>query len=235
MFMSRNLGYVHPRMELEILQYLMREDSPNQLSDELVARLATRGDLLVFPRGTRVLTEGDEADALYVLVSGELKVFTQDGKGRELVYNVMHAGEFFGELFLDGGVRSASVAAVTDARCVRVDRSEIRAFMKAYPEFAECLALKLIERLRQATELIKSLAMSSVHQRTVRLLEQLAVSEDGHRVIPKTITQQEIANRVGATREMVNHVIRKLARDGYLAKGEDRRLTILKDLSGSHE
>lgn len=235
MFRAGELGYVLRRMELEILQYLMREESTNHLSAELVARLSTRGDLLVYPRGTRVLSEGDEADALFVLVSGELKVFTEDGRGRELVYNVMHPGEFFGELFLDGGTRSASVAAVTDARCVRVGHAEIRAFMKAYPEFAECLALKLIERLRRATELIKNLAMSSVHKRTVRLLEQLAVAEDGHRVIPKTITQQEIANRVGATREMVNHVVRKLTREGYLAKGEDRRLTILKDLSGSHE
>lgn len=209
----------------------MREPEAEVLSEELLARLSERGDLIAYPRGSRVITEGEVSDALFILVSGRLKVFTQDGKGRELIYNDMGPGEFFGELFLDGGKRSASVAAMEDSRCIRLQNGEIRRFMKSYPEFAERLALTLIQRLRQATAQLKGLALSGVHERTVRLLSQVAVEEDGQRIIPRALTQQEIANRVGATREMVNHIIRTLVRKGFLAKGTDRRLTILKDLS----
>jgi len=208
----------------------MQDDISSLLSRELLARLMTRGDLRSFARGERLITEGEVSDSLYILVVGQLKVYTRDDKGRELIYNILQPGEFLGEMFLDGGARSASVKAVVDSQCVVVDHTAIRSFMKAYPEFAECLALKLIARLRHATEQIKGLALNGVYERTVMLLNSVAVSEGNARVIPPALTQQEIADRVGATREMINHVLRDLIRGGFLAKGEERRLVITKEL-----
>ncbi|MEO6103398.1 MAG: Crp/Fnr family transcriptional regulator, partial [Pseudoxanthomonas sp.] len=142
-------------------------------------------------------------------------------------------GEFFGEMFLDGGPRSASVKAMSEVQCTVVGPAEFRDFMKTYPEFAECLVLKLIARVRHATEQTRSLAFSGVYERTVELLNRLAVDEDAIRVIPVEITQQEIADRVGATREMVNHILRDLSRGGFMDRDDQRRMLILKPLPKS--
>ena len=86
-----------------------QDKKADALSAALLAQLAQRGDARSFARNTVLITEGDASDSLYILVIGELKVFTRDQKGRELTYGVLLPGEFFGELLLDGGPRSASV------------------------------------------------------------------------------------------------------------------------------
>lgn len=201
------------------------------LSEGLLASLSARGNLRTFGRGELLINEGEQSDALFILIAGELKVFTRDKRGRELVYNVMRPGEFFGEMFLDGGARSASVKAVSTALCAVVGPAEFRAFMKDYPEFAESLVLKLIARVRRATEQTRSLALSGVYERVVALLNDLAVDEAGGvRAVKDLVTQQEIADRIGATREMVNQIIRNLVRNGYLVRDEGRRMLIAKPL-----
>jgi CRP/FNR family cyclic AMP-dependent transcriptional regulator len=202
----------------------------DQLSKELLSQLSLRGQLRTFARGELLIQEGEQSDSLFILVAGELKVFTQGENGRELVYNVLRPGEFFGELFLDGGPRSASVKAVCTSMCVIVGPNEFRSFLGGYPEFAECLVLKLISRVRHATEQLRAMAMKDVYQRAVALLNDLAVADGDVRAIDKSITQQEIADRIGATREMVNHVIRELVRGGFLVRDRDRRMVLAKEL-----
>jgi CRP/FNR family cyclic AMP-dependent transcriptional regulator len=212
-------------------------DSANQpvLSDGLLATLSARGDLKTFPRGELLITEGDSSDSLFILIAGELKVFTRDTRGRELVYNVLRPGEFFGEMFLDGGPRSASVKAVSTSVCAVVGQDEFRCFMKEYPEFAESLVLKLIARVRRATEQTRSLALHGVYERVVALLNELAQPDgQGGRAIDNFLTQQEIADRIGATREMVNQVLRNLTVAGYLIRGEGRRMLITRALPEHH-
>lgn len=111
----------------------MQGENVKVVSPELLAQLALCGQARSFSRNEVLVVEGAEADALYLLLAGELKVFTRDRKGRELVYNMLQPGEFFGELFLDGGPRSASVKAVVASRCVVVDRAALRDFMATYP------------------------------------------------------------------------------------------------------
>lgn len=202
----------------------------NLLSSELLSQLVNRGDAKTYIRNEIVLSEGDVSDAMFVLVSGQLKVLTQGASGRELVYNTVQPGEFFGELFLDGGTRSASVKAMVDSQCIKIDHSHIRQFIGVYPEFAECLIHSLIKRLRHATELSKSLVLNDVYERTVLLLNRTAIDEGLNRVVPPTLTQQEMADRVGATREMINQVIGELMRGGFLVRDDKRRLVFLKQL-----
>ena len=202
----------------------------NRLSPQLLALLGTRGNVQSFARGQLLIEEGDASDALYILVAGRLKVFTRDDKGRELVYNVLEPGEFFGELLFDGGVRSASVKAMLESQCIVVHENEIRQFLCDYPEFAESLILKLIARVRHATQQVRSLALDGVYERIVTLFNDIVQSEHTAHSIPITITQQEIADRVGATREMVNHVIRDLVQGGFLSRDQDRLLVVLKKL-----
>lgn len=208
----------------------MASDRSEPLPPEFLAELAQRGEVRVFARGENVISEGECADHLYVLVSGELKVYTQDEKGRELVYNVLKAGELFGELFLDGQVRSASVKALAESHCIVVDQALTQDLIRSYPAFAEFLILKLIARVRHITGLSKRLALSDVSARTVALLEQAAQLKDEIRIVPAALTQQEIANRIGATREMVNHVLGELVRSGFLSRNDRKELILLRPL-----
>jgi CRP/FNR family cyclic AMP-dependent transcriptional regulator len=208
----------------------MFDTGNDQLSNDLLVQLSARGNQRSYCRGEVLIEEGGEADALYILLDGELKVYTRGENGRELVYNVLHPGEFFGELFLDGGVRSASVKAVSDSTCVVVGREQFRDFMLQYPEFAEQLVLKLIARVRHVTEQLRSVATKDVYGRMKALMNELAFEEDGVRVLDKSVTQQEIADRIGATREMVNHVLRELSRGGFIERDAQKRIVLAREL-----
>ena len=202
----------------------------DQLSGQLLSQLSARGNPRTFARGELLMEEGEASDSLFILLAGELKVFTRSENGRELVYNVLRPGEFFGELTLDGGVRSASVKAVTTSTCVVVGREEFRGFMATYPEFAESLVLKLISRVRHVTEQLRSVATKDVYERVTTLLNEVAIDEGGMRVVDKSVTQQEMADRIGATREMVNHILRELTRGGFLERDAERRIVLAKEL-----
>ena len=209
---------------------MIARQQDQQLPEELLAQLTLRGDIRTFQRGEMVCREGERSDHLYILVAGELKVFTLGENDRELVYNLLRPGELFGELILDGGPRTASVKAVCTSMCVVIGSDTLRAFLRNYPEFAEFLVQKLIARVRHVTEQLRDMAMKDVYQRATSLLNELAVDDGHQRLVDKAITQQEIANRIGATREMVNHVIRDLVRGGFVLRDGERGMVLLKDL-----
>jgi CRP/FNR family cyclic AMP-dependent transcriptional regulator len=133
----------------------------SKISPELLARLSDRGGLRNFARGELLMREGEGTTDVYILLAGELRAFTSDASGKELVYNVMRPGEFFGELSLDGGPRSASVQATSSAICVVVPQSEVQAFLGEYPEFAKALVMKLIARVRAVTAQARSLGLDA--------------------------------------------------------------------------
>lgn len=201
----------------------------NQQLASLLAALGQRGDLRHVKPGELLITEGQRDDSLYLLISGRLKVFTRDQKGREFIYNVMKPGEIFGEMGLDGGLRSASVEAIELSSCSVVPRDRLRDFMREQPEFAEHLLLTLIGRLRRATRQIRRLVQSDVYERTIELLRAEAIVEKGVRLIPTVLTQKEIAARVGATREMIGHILRDLQRGGILVRDEKKRFVIRRE------
>lgn len=202
----------------------MPTSKPNTIPDALLSELLLRGHVRSYKKGEILITEGDAADALYVLVSGQLKVFTRDSKGRAVVYNILQSGEYFGEMFLDGGPRSASVKATMSSQCILVGEAQVRQFIKEYPDFAERLIKGLIARVRHTSNMIKSLVLNDVYERTVALLNQVAVQEGHRRVVPRRLTQQEIADRVGATREMINHVLSQLTKGGFITRDDQRRI-----------
>ena len=208
----------------------MRTKTQKLLSDDLLNTLAERGEAYSFEAGEVLIREGDIADALYILVHGRLKAFTRDKKGHELVLNMLGRGEFFGEMLLDGGRRSASVKAVASSLCVVVTRAQLNHFLRDHPEFTERLVTTLIGRLRHATRQLKALALDSVYKRTIDLLNDVAIDRKGARVILPEYSDQEIADRVGSTRKSINYVFRDLVREGYLREADGRPLTIVSAL-----
>ena len=204
--------------------------SPAQLSaigDLFVRELATLGRLRSYPRNTVFITEGDSSDALFVILTGKVKAFVSDSEGHELILNTQGAGEYVGEMALDGKPRSASVVTLEPSTFSVVQREPLREAIRRNPDFALDMISKVIERAREATDNVKNLALLDVYGRVARLLLNMAVETDGKLRIPDKITQQEIAERVGASRDMVSRIFRDLTVGGYISV-ESRYITINK-------
>ena len=116
------------------------------------------------------------------MLSGRVKVYASNAQGREFAIAFHGPGEYVGEMTLDGGVRSASVVTIDPTVCAVVHREQFREFILKNPDFALHLIDKLIKRVRATTEDVKSLALTDVYGRLVRLLNTLAgANEDGTR------------------------------------------------------
>ena len=212
-----------------IRQAAPRMDAFAPLQPETLRAIAATGVVRSFPRNAVLINEGDLGDALYVILSGRVKVFSSNEAGREFVIDFHEAGEYVGEMTLDGEPRSASVMTVEPTTCAVVNRTQFRDFILAHPDFAMHLIERLIHRVRVTTGNLKSLALSDVYGRLVRLLNALARDVDGSQVVPEKLTQQDIADRVGASRDMIGKLMKDLVAGGYLAV-EERTITILKKL-----
>ena len=204
-------------------------DTHMPLRDEVMRAIAASGVVRQFPKQTVLIHEGDTGDSIYIIVAGRVKVYASNAAGREVVINFHGAGEYVGEMSLDGAARSASVITMEPTTCAIVNRAQLRDFIAANPEFAQHLVQTLIHRVRSATENVKSLALSDVYGRLVRLLNALAVEQDGKLAVQEKLTQQDIADRVGASRDMIGKLMKDLVGGGYLVV-EDRQITIVKKL-----
>ncbi|MBL0142157.1 MAG: Crp/Fnr family transcriptional regulator [Betaproteobacteria bacterium] len=204
--------------------------SPAQLAaiaDAFVRELATLGRVRSYPKNTVFITEGDSSDAVFVILSGRVKAFVSDSEGHELILNTQGPGDYVGEMALDGKARSASVITLEPTTFSVVQREPLREAIRRNPDFALIMISKVIERAREATDNVKNLALLDVYGRVARLLLNMAVESDGKLRIPEKITQQEIAERVGASRDMVSRIFRDLTVGGYISV-ENRIVTINK-------
>ncbi|MFN9211516.1 MAG: Crp/Fnr family transcriptional regulator [Betaproteobacteria bacterium] len=199
-----------------------------RIADTMGRELAKRGTVRTYPRNTILVNEGDRADSLFVVLEGRVKVYVAEPSGREMVLGFLGPGEYFGEMALDGSPRSASVMTVEPTTCSVVTHALLREAIAADPDVAMNLIGKLIERARSATESVKNLALMDVYGRVARLLLSLAVEQpDGTAVVPQRMTQHDIADRVGASRDMVSRIFKDLTAGGYVAVN-DRTITILR-------
>lgn len=186
--------------------------------------LALRGVLRSYRKGTLIIEEGGQGDSLYLIVSGRLRAFACDARGREVTFGIYGVGEYVGELSLDGGPRSANVITEEASRCVMLTRASLLAHIAEHPEFALELLSKVIQRARAATESTKQLALSDVYSRLKALLES-GEPEAGPR-----LTHQAMAQRLGCSREMVSRLLKDLETGGYLQRLNAGRYRVLKAL-----
>src|SRR5690242_10027253 len=202
-------------------------DPLSPLTPETLREIAATGVIRAYPKSTIVINEGEIGDSLYIVLSGRMKVYASNTAGREVVIAFHGPGEYVGEMSLDGSPRSASVMTVEPTTCAVVNRASFREFILVHPEFALHLIEKLIQRVRLTTENVKSLALSDVYGRLVKLLLALAVEREGHLIVPERLTQQDIAERVGASRDMISRLLKDLIAGGYLVI-QNHMITILK-------
>ncbi|RTL18675.1 MAG: Crp/Fnr family transcriptional regulator [Burkholderiales bacterium] len=187
--------------------------------------LAARGMARSWRKGVVLIDEGSVGDNLYLILSGSLRAYSCDARGREITYGVYGAGEYVGEMSLDGGPRSASVITEEACRLVMVTRASLLTHISEHPEFAFELLTKVIRRARAATLSTKQLALNDVYGRLKSLVDES--TGDGRHL---ELTHQAIAQRLGCSREMVSKLVKDLELGGYLrrvAAGEYQRLKAL--------
>ena len=184
----------------------------------LLEAIAPRGSARTFAANAILINEGDTTDSLYIMLSGRVKVYASSDDGREVVLTEYGPGEYFGELSIDGAKRSASIKALEPCSCRVVQGSELRQFLAEHPDFAMHLTHKLIRMVRRLTEQVRSLALQDVYGRMVRVLTELSEPVGGERVVRQKLTQQDIADRIGSSREMVNRVMKELTTGGYIGQ-----------------
>src|SRR5947207_1327073 len=181
------------------------------LAPETLRQIAASGVIRAYPKNTVIINEGEVGDSLFIVLSGRMKVFASNAAGREVVIAFHGPGEYVGEMSLDGSPRSASVMTVEPTTCAVVGRASFLEFLLAHPDFALHLIEKLIQRVRLTTENVKS----------------LAVEREGQLVVPERLTQQDIAERVGASRDMISRLLKDLVAGGYLVI-QNHMISILK-------
>jgi CRP/FNR family transcriptional regulator, cyclic AMP receptor protein len=204
------------------------KDDAGVLSAEDVARLSKLAYARQFPARAVIVTEGEETDALYVILEGRAKAYVSDAAGKEAVLSIMGPGEYFGEISIDERPRSASVMTLDPSRLLVIPNEKFRTFLAEDPEFTLHFIRKLMHRIRELTKLVGSLTLLDAYGRVARLLLESAVEENGLQVIPGRLTQSDIASRVGCSREMVSRIFKELTRGGYIIVDGDHRITIVK-------
>lgn len=193
-----------------------------------VRALAVRGELRGYRKNTVLVHEGEVGDSTFVLLQGRVKVYSGDLDGREITYGVIEAGDYFAEMWLDGGPRSASVVTLEPCVCSIVGRDALRDYLASSPDFALELVTRVIRRARQATLQARELALKGVYGRLAGVLESGGRAGPGSPVV-LSLTHQSLAGRIGASREMVSRILKDLERGGYVELGV-RRVTVLRKL-----
>lgn len=197
---------------------------------ESLRTLVARGEPRRYRKGTLLIQEGDVGETLFIVLSGRVQAFSTDERDREIVYGVYGPGEYMGEMSLDGGPRSASVITLEPTVCAVITRTTLREHIAANPEFAFELLNRVIQRARIATDNARSLALLDVYGRLAKVLNASATAMvDGRPAIPQRLTHQELANRVGSSREMISRLMKDLERGGYVAT-EGSQLILLRPL-----
>ena len=191
------------------------------LEDEDLESLIAVANRRKYPKDGVIFFENDLGDALYMILSGRVKVTILSDDGREIILAMLSDADFFGEMsLLDNEPRSATAIALRETEMVVLHQREFLTIVEKRPRVLINLLSVLSARLRKANHQIGNLALHDVYGRVARILLEMA-SEDGTRqadgrVTFRRPTHQEIANMIGATRETVSRMISDLHRQGYI-------------------
>lgn len=201
------------------------------LDDEVAAALESSMSSASLRRGEILFNEGDDGNQLYVVTEGKIKLGRTSPDGRENLLAILGPGQMFGELsFFDPGPRSATATAVTDVELKSLGHEALSPVLNAHPDVAHALLNQLAGRLRRTNEVVGDLVFSDVPGRVAKALLDLA-SRFGRRAddgvhVNHDLTQEELAQLVGASRETVNKALADFASRGWL-RLEPRSVVIL--------
>jgi len=191
------------------------------LEERELQKIAKLGTRQKYKKGNIVVLEQESGAALFVIVSGKVKVVRMDEDGREVILSMFGPGEFFGEMsLLDGMARSASVVATVKSELFMIHRRDFLELLHEYPPVAISLLAELAMRLRKADMQIKSLSLKDAAGRVANVLlmlsDDLGIFRKGKVEIEDLPLQQDIANMAGTSRETVSRMLHQFVRDGQV-------------------
>ena len=186
-----------------------------------VSALLTQLRPVALPRGHTVFAEGEHGDRLYIIASGKVKIVRRSPDGRENLLTIMGPPDMFGELSVfDPGPRTSSVITITEVRAAWMGRDVLRAWMAGRPQIAEQLLRVLARRLRRTNNDLADLILTDVPGRVAKQLlalgQRFGTEQDGGLRVTHDLTQVEIAQLVGASRETVNKALADFAQRGWI-------------------
>jgi len=203
----------------------------NTLDDEAASALRESMTEVRIRRGEVLFHEGDSGDKLYIVTEGKVKLGRTSSDGRENLLAILGPGQMFGELSLfDPGPRSTTVTAVTETRLMSLAHADLTQWLNGRPAVARGLLSQLAHRLRKTNDVVADLVFSDVPGRVAKALLDLAdrfgrTADDGVHV-HHDLTQEELAQLVGASRETVNKALADFASRGWL-RLEPRSVVIM--------
>ncbi|NDV12788.1 Crp/Fnr family transcriptional regulator [Crenobacter caeni] len=208
----------------------------SHLADDLLAQLATQATRRTLARGELLFVEGDDADRVYLLLDGSVQFFVTDGQGRRLVNAVARAGAMPGLVsYIDCMAQECGCVSDEAALLLEFGRDMLCRFFGSVDGLPSCprvrgeLMFRLVGIIRQLTKQTRQLALMDVYTRVRLLFERMSVEEGGVCMLRKPLTQQDIADMIGASREMVARILKELVFGGYIRQ-ENRRIIIERPL-----
>ncbi len=191
------------------------------LAEDALKQIALLGKRKSFEKDSVILLENDSGSALFVIITGKVKVSRVSDDGREVILSILSDSDFFGEMaILDGLSRSANVTAIEDVEIFMIQRSDLLDLLYNHPEVSIALMQELTKRLRAADMKIKSLSLKDAEGKVATVILQLA--DDIGRIrqgvveIEKLPYQQDLANMAGTSRETISRTIHQFAKKGLI-------------------
>lgn len=212
-------------------QFISRVPLFAGLNEQQFAALASRASQASLRRGEVLFEEGEQGDRLFIVTEGKIKLGHSSNDGRESLIAILGPGEIIGELTLfDPGPRSTTATAVSSATLLSLDHSDLSALLDQSPEAAKHMLRALAQRLRRTNESLSDLVFSDVPGRVAKALLDLAKRfgrpTDSGIHVGHELTQEELAQLVGASRETVNKSLADFVSRGWI-RLEGRAVTLL--------
>jgi CRP/FNR family cyclic AMP-dependent transcriptional regulator len=205
-------------MSNDIVDELRKIPYFSEIADTSLAKLAASAVKQTYPKNTLIITEGDDAGPLYIILSGKVEVYLSNEAGQKITLSIQENGSFFGELsLLDEAPRSASVMTLVPTTCYVVARNAFRQWLENHSDATFGIIRSLTQRIRILTDSVRGLALSDVYGRLTKVLYDMAIKKDGELLIDAPPSQQDLANRIVCSREMISKIMKDLTRGGYLS------------------
>jgi CRP/FNR family transcriptional regulator, cyclic AMP receptor protein len=204
-----------------------------ELSPELLARLAGLSHVLRVPRGAMLFQQGDEGDSLYAVMEGLVRITVSGQGGREFIIGLFEAGDVFGEIaLLDGLPRTASASAEDDSALLVIHRNPFLDLLAQESGLSRHVIELLCERLRETTDRLGEYAFLNLRCRLAKKVQALAIAHGHHEAggirIGLKLSQTDIAQMLGVTREAVNKQLKAWCQDGLI--GLERGIITVRDM-----
>ena len=187
--------------------------------------LAEKSSIRTFRKNTIVILEDEEAHSVYFILQGSVRVFRENGRGKEITLNELVEGEFFGELaWISKNSRSASVITKQDSKLLIIQAKDFERFYLENPTVSHAIAHKFATQISVLSQHLEAVALDDIRQRVMWALQSYAMLNEDNKLVT-SVTHKELANLIGTSRESVSRAIQELKASGHI-KQDDKDISL---------